>query len=247
MARNKRWNTTKFDDGIEEIELSSWKYFYDFVHQEMLDLKSYIWRGHGSAAWDLTSTLERQLLKIPRSEWEKLTADHLINFQYAVRGRRGNNPPELIDDNSWWALGQHNGLSTPLLDWTSSPFVALYFAFCEPNPTPKGARAVYVLHRQTAERAGIELISPLTDENQRLVNQSGLFTRSPDDKKIIEALKEKYDDSDETNLLKVLIPNRERDKCLKTLERMNINHVTLFPDIYGACVHCNQALNIKNY
>lgn len=246
MARQKRWTFAPSEHGLHTLELSSWKYFYDFVHQQMLDYKGYVWRGQGSASWDLTSTLERSLSRFPRTQWEARTKKHLEKFKYAVRGRRGPNPAALNDDNEWWALGQHHGLATPLLDWTFSPFVALYFAFSEPSPIPKGPRCVYALHRGGATDSGIELVSPLTDENQRLVNQSGLFSRSPDDKTLPEAIKEACDEPG-IILLKIMIPNREREKCLKTLERMNINHVTLFPDIYGASIHCNHALTIKDY
>lgn len=213
----------------------------------MLDFKGYVWRGHGSSAWELKSTLERKLEKYPRTQWPALTSNHLEKFRFAIRGRRGSNPATLNDDNEVWALGQHNGLATPLLDWTSSPFVALYFAFADASPTPKGSRAVYALHKHFAKESGIELVSPLMDENQRLVNQAGLFTRSPDDKTIPEVITEAYENNNKINLLKIIIPNREREKCLKTLERMNINHVTLFPDIYGASIHCNQALEIAGY
>lgn len=247
MARKKRWQAISFEHGIQTLELSSWKYFYDFVHQEMLDYKGYVWRGQASASWELTSTLERELAKQPRPFWHRQTERHLENFQYSVRGRRGSNPPILQDDNEWWSLGQHNGLATPLLDWTESPFVALYFAYAEPNPSPRGPRAVYALHKHTAGDAGVKLINPLSDDNQRLVNQAGLFTRSPDDKTIKEAIQEDNDDTNDITLFKLILPNREREKCLKTLNRMNINHATLFPDIYGASIHCNQALSINGY
>lgn len=247
MARKKRWEWNPSDKGLITLELSSWKYFYDFVHQKILDYPDYIWRGHGSSAWELDSTLERKLSSVPKTEWHGRTVEHLENFKLASRGRRGDNPPLLKDDNEWWALGQHHGLATPLLDWSASPFVALYFAFSDPSPTPKGPRAVYALHKTSAVNSGIELVNPLMDENKRLVNQSGLFTRSPDDKTISESLQDNYNEGEGLTLIKIIIPNRDRANCLKTLSRMNISHATLFPDLYGAGLHCNSQLDMDGY
>ncbi len=39
MPRVKRWTMTDINDGIGEVRLISWKYFHDFIYQEMLTIK----------------------------------------------------------------------------------------------------------------------------------------------------------------------------------------------------------------
>lgn len=94
----------------------------------------------------------------------------------------------------------------------------------------------------------IEFIRPLSDENQRLVNQGGLFSRGPTQKALEAWLKDTHSERDEGYILiKILIPNSEREVCLKALNRMNINHLTLFPDISGASRFCNLFSEVESY
>ncbi len=263
MPRTPRWTEAPIEDGIGEYRLSSWKYFTDFVDQQMLDHRGYIWRGQRCDDWLLQPGLERRLERFPVKRRTSLRRLHLESFQYAVRGRRGPNPPRLESDNDWWALGQHHGLYTPLLDWTRSPFGAAYFAFFDTGAPQTQRRALYALHQDAVERRNrelrktsdgdgnppcLEFIRPFSDDNPRLVNQAGLFTRAPDGIDIVRWVKEQFAGvSDRYILMKVTIPNADRDICLRSLNRMNINHLTLFPDLIGASLFCNVDLEIDRY
>ena len=85
------------------------------------------------------------------------------------------------------------------------------------------------------------------DENARLVSQGGLFTRAPDDTDIGAWVRAHYAGVKKGVLLKITIPNKDRELCLRNLNRMNINHLSLFPDVYGASEYCNLDLLIRRY
>ncbi|MEX2540365.1 MAG: FRG domain-containing protein [Trueperaceae bacterium] len=170
------------------------------------------------------------------------------------------------EQNNWWAVGQHHGLSTPLLDWTASPFVAAFFAFAEELRSCDNSegRAIYGLNRPlvaqksdeirekdigSARPPVVDFVEPLYRDNPRLVSQGGLFTRSPNGQGLAEWVEENYNDEDEDYvlLLKLVLPNKNREYILRSLNAMNINHQSLFPDLYGATEFVNFKLRIDDY
>ncbi|TVP14407.1 FRG domain-containing protein [Shewanella sp. KCT] len=262
MGRKPRWNLESTDRGVAICRLSSWKYFSDYINQELLDHTSYVFRGHADASWKLEPTLDR-IIKSPTSPKR---AAHLEKFMYEVRGRRGPNPPLIEDENDWWALGQHHGLHTPLLDWTESPFVALFFAASSAQRLKTNNLAVFAFFQDSARKfnAAIEddryvelvnkrkptvkVVKPLTDENSRLVSQRGLFTRGPNNMDL-ETWVQKYNTykGGEMTMIKIQMPTTGIQDCLRYLNRMNINDSTLFPDLGGASDYTNKHLVIGKY
>lgn len=279
----------EYDKGVMSIKLPSWNNFYTVV-KNLQDYKDYIWRGERCDNWLLVSKFDRAFPNKDKEKREELLSNHLQHFKFAIRGRRGANPPEL-DDRQCWALGQHYGLKTPLLDWTESPFVAAYFAFVEEGQhvLSKGLmnqlkkelspssihklkeelkknrqteyRAVYALCRdlvrwgRTRKKGGpiikrfVKFVEPLSDENPRLINQNGLFTISLEAEDIKQRVQKCYSKPDEDRiiLIRIMIPNKDRKEFLKSLNQMKINHLTLFPDLYGSAKFCNLKLEIDNY
>jgi hypothetical protein len=229
----------------------------------MLDYSHYVWRGDRCDDRPLIPSFDRKYPGKSRAYIEKKMAKHLETFRLAVRGRRGINPPKIDAENDWWALGQHYALDTPLLDWTHSPFVALFFAFEKVKTPQTDCRAVYAVspgacakksdeimqnQASTVRPDIVEFFSPLQDENSRLVNQNGLLSRCTAGKPLDTWISEKF--AAETKkgiMIKLLIPDEDREKCLRTLNKMNINHLTLFPDIYGASSFTNMLNAISKY
>lgn len=262
-GRPKRWISVGFGHAIQEFELSSWRYFSDFVRDELLDYPQFIYRGHASVEWTLESSLDRLLRNRSAATRRDAQSRHLASFKAATRGRRGVNPAKIDDENEWWALGQHQGLATPLLDWTSSPFVASYFAYEEPfadnaprpcvfaldqNLVDRRSRELSAAHKGEGRAPTIEFVRPTQDENARLVSQGGLFTRAPDGETIEQWTKRAFENEPtKIALIKLTMPSGDRSAALRMLNRMNINRASLFPDLAGASAFCNMAQRIFRY
>ena len=232
MPRTPRWRIQGAKNGLAIVTLSSWRWFSDWINQELLDYRDYIFRGHASDRWKLESTLDRLLKTVAPGERTDTARRHLDNFRMAVRGRRGLNPAPLASDDDWWALGQHHGLATPLLDWTEIPFAALYFGFNGHNTDGAEHRCVWAINQYAIPEHNelkkaklkakfgpddeLRLIRPLSDDNARLVSQRGLFVRGPYGIALEAAVEDAFAGYTSAPLLKIRIPNKERALCLRS-------------------------------
>jgi len=254
------------EDGIREYPLDSWKAFLYHAVDKLTKAPAYIYRGQANWQWQTTSTLDRLEQRFPKRknlsdevpQWFDVRPlndeEHLRAFRRAIRGRRGRNPSELNEDG-YWAMGQHYGLATRLLDWTRSPFFALFFAF-EEERIRDGDKYVAPTHRavlalstsvwpqsEPDSNDTVRFISPAEDENLRLISQGGILVRLPRKKSLEECVREDFKDQTRRPVLtKFRIPNgdgQDRHDCLIALSKMGINRMTLFPDIGGAADYVN--------
>ena len=255
---------------IPATRLESWRDFTELLESSFFNRPAVqlAYRGHRRYDWSLTPSLGR--LTTSGIVSRELAERQLALFKRAVRGRVNDRSlVDLGEEDELWSVGQHHGLMTPLLDWTYSPYVALFFAFAKEDPVGGGEkdnsyRAVYVLNKSFVDddevRPEIRVMEPRKDEHGRLVNQAGLFNFSPYDATIENKLADilsaddfdddrlkEADENEQADILaeyicKIYIKNEERDACLRHLRRMNVHHASLFPDLLGAAQYCNVAI-----
>lgn len=202
MPGTENINVKDIKDGMLTHHLETWERFVEFVKDPQLSWPTLIYRGHANADWKVESTLDRLEKQYPTkpnlggtnpTHFNVPRVDrktHLKRFKEFTRGKIVKDIPDI--DDEWWALGQHHGLATPLLDWTYSPFVGLYFAFemekcdCKGKLSEPENRAVFALaHHLVLEKAedtakAPRPFVPTGHANYRLANQAGLFLRMPD-------------------------------------------------------------------
>jgi hypothetical protein len=89
--------------------------------------RDWFFRGHRSLDWKLETSLERasRRCKAPQREYEKRIFEEFRRHAHTYLART----PKDEDTLEWLALMQHYGAPTRLLDFTTSFWIALFFAF----------------------------------------------------------------------------------------------------------------------
>ena len=210
---------------ISEKKVRSFEAFHEII-ANLSGGYEWIFRGHSDATWQLIS-------RAGRSPYVRNNERALFNA-WKRRAAEYVNGVGLTDWD-WMALAQHHGFPTRLLDWTSNPLVAAYFALRDPHF--ENDAVVFALRTDRTFTSNSDT-NPINTKglgrvrpnaiNARISRQHSIFTiHAP----VYEKLEEQMQSDD--SIIKIIIERDVAPRVLSILDRYGVNDSTVFPDLEG--------------
>lgn len=212
----------------------------------------FLFRGQSCSSWGLVSAFDRHFAKLAPAERDRKYVELMRLFQenYKVYGGLGSRDANLEPDKfdartptEREAVAQHYGLSTRLLDWSFSPYVAAFFSASRLDGNTSGRVSIWALYREAADwfsKSEFEITRDFYTGNVRNLWQMGAFTRNHtanvDSVNLFSKASGSYDhayDLGQPALLRFDIPVSTVEEMVDDLQLMRINSMTIFPGIEG--------------
>jgi hypothetical protein len=205
---------------MRELRLTN---LQEFLSRPLWDTHTMIFRGVSKSAYDLKPSIAR----VPAKNTESLLQfeqEIFEEFQSRALPYLKHEPKTKIE---WLYLAQHYGIPTRLLDWTTNPLIALYFAS---NQSHDADFAVYkkIQHEWLTSNDDpfqINKIYGLRPKHTdiRYINQAGLFTIHPP-----------YAQSENnTSIGKYIFPANCREEIKWQLGKYGIKTSFIYPNLDG--------------
>jgi hypothetical protein len=209
----------------------------------------WFFRGHrDEASQRLTPSIGRQFSYVGRTV--TFTPQQELSLLQRFRRHAYKHYNRVLTEWEALFLARHHELPVRLLDWSTNPVVALYFACTYERTDSVQTGAVWAIKRRDScihtlnvfEEGlsplcikGVKLVYPFYP-TPRLTEQSGIFTLHEDPWSDLDSLANRpYRDSelDIERLRKWIVPPDRKQGIIQELERLAINTRSLFPDLDG--------------
>lgn len=226
---------------------------YKYWVGETVKLKyGYYCRGQSNPDWKLQTTFHREIKESSVSDYtlqeylDKILPE--VQYHFSAAQNKFIDITQPSEFASFLAFIQHHGFPTPLLDWTLSPYIAVYFAFREvidQHPTSDyvkiflfDANAWVTTFNQPLDLRSpydfISIIRPYAINIPRILPQMGVFTASNVDD-MEEYIETKEKETQKRFLYTSKISVKEKPQVMRELNLMGINEMSLFPGMDGIC------------
>jgi hypothetical protein len=224
--------------------IASLSKYFDFVeaHNLLTDCNLMLYRGQTNSEWHL----EPRISRMPRF-LDVIKSETVILQEFKRLGR--SMIPSDVLTNEWdlLAFAQHHGLKTRLLDWTTNPLVALWFAFVDAAEVEK--RSVWFMFLNEDDIADTIHGSPFNQSRtiafkpnhvtQRITAQNGWFTTHKFNTKHGRSSRLEFVEDYKNKVYRIDISNKHRRDILDGLDKFGINQASIFPDLTGLTSYLN--------
>lgn len=169
---------TPLDQLCEVVPIHSAEQLFERLRAHDLRQANWAFRGHADATWDLAPSLER--LAKTYGELRRDAHQYLLTTFKRHAHQYLRDLPSDGDYLEWLALMRHHGVPSSLLDVTTSPYVAAYFATAEARPNRPSA--IWAVDFRAMGRVASEMFSDAdayegNDRSPWPSDKSGVFGR----------------------------------------------------------------------